>query len=409
MVCAAALLCSASAAFAAQRYAAPNGAGSACNQYSPCSIETAFSGQSVGDEIVISPGSYGPVSQTLSLSANTYAHGVQGQPAPQIQFAPAHLLSDSGNGSRLSYVRLEGSNVEPLDVDDNSEADQVYAHASAFDACIVYGTLIDSVCWTSATDDTAITGATGGNPPPILRNVTAEATSGTSSNGIELPHGRKRPHHGHGRQPDRPRRREATSRPPRPSRAQRSSTPTTRTSSATTQPAAARTSPRPTSRRPRRSSSMPPVATSAKRRNSPTIDFGATSPLNGPYDFLGKPRTINGLTDIGADEFDPFTGVDLSNQNSKVKKRKVKIAIGCPAGTPTLCSGTLALTYGKKTAGSTSFSLPAGAAAVLKVKISKKAVKKLAKRRKLVTQATATATDGAGTAGTATARVKLKS
>ena len=43
------------------------------------------------------------------------------------------------------------------------------------------------------------------------------------------------------------------------------------------------------------------------------------------------------------------------------------------------------------------------------MKISKKALKKLAKRRKLVTQATATATDGAGIAGTETARVKLKS
>ena len=98
---------------------------------------------------IISPGTTARSRRLSRLSANTYAHGVQGQPAPQIHFAPALLLSDSGNGSRLSYVRLEGSNVEPLDVDNNSEADQVYVHASAFNACIVYGTLIDSVCWTS--------------------------------------------------------------------------------------------------------------------------------------------------------------------------------------------------------------------------------------------------------------------
>jgi len=143
---------------------------------------------------------------------------------------------------------------------------------------------------------------------------------------------------------------------------------------------------------------------------SPTINSGITSDANGPFDVLGKPRVIDGLTDIGAYEFDPFKGVALANQNSKVKKRKAKVAIGCPAGTPTSCAGTLTLTYsGKKTAGSAAFSIPTGGVAIVKVKISKKALKKLAKRRKLATTASAGATDGAGIYATASATVKLKS
>jgi hypothetical protein len=117
-------------------------------------------------------------------------------------------------------------------------------------------------------------------------------------------------------------------------------------------------------------------------------------------------------TDIGASEFDPFAGVSLGQQKSKVKKRKASIAIGCPAGTPTSCTGTLALTFrqGKKTltAGSSSFSIQPGATDPVTVKVSKKAWKRLGHKGKLPTQATATATDGAGISGTATAAVKLK-
>jgi hypothetical protein len=95
-----------------------------------------------------------------------------------------------------------------------------------------------------------------------------------------------------------------------------------------------------------------------------------------------------------------------------VKKRKAKVAVGCPAGTPSPCAGTLTLSFaqGKKTltAGSSAFSIGAGATERLKVKISKKAMKRLDKKGKLSTQATAAATDGAGTAATTTGKVKLK-
>ncbi len=408
-VCAALFFCAASAAQATQRYAAPNGAGTACNQYSPCTIQTAFTGQNNGDEIIITSGDYGPVSQNLNVQTNTYAHGVHGQPAPRIHLAPGFLVSDSGNSARLSYVQIEGSTPEPLDLDASAEGDQLFVHATNNNACIVYGTLIDSVCWTSGTDDAALDGATNaGSTNPVLRNVTAEATSGSSSNGINY-HTSGSGHititavnliiHGNGS--------DIQTAATLPATAVVNTDHSNFVSDDTTGSGADVTA---TSKK-----TTPPVFVNAaggdfrEARTSPTIDFGVTNPLNGPYDFLGKPRTINGLTDIGADEFDPFDGVSLSNQNSKVKKRRAKVAIGCPAGTPTSCEGTIALTSGKKTAGSTSFSLPTGAAAILKVKITKKAFKKLAKRRKLVTQATATATDGAGIAGTATARIKLKS
>ena len=145
---------------------------------------------------------------------------------------------------------------------------------------------------------------------------------------------------------------------------------------------------------------------------SPTIDVGVNSAANGPFDFEGLPRTMGDGTDIGAAEYDPFVGVVLAGQKSKVKKGQATVAVSCPAGTPPPCAGTLSLAFqqGKKTltAGSAGFSIQPGATGSIAVKISKKTSKRLGKKGKLATQATATATDGAGKSGTASASVKLK-
>jgi hypothetical protein len=71
---------------------------------------------------------------------------------------------------------------------------------------------------------------------------------------------------------------------------------------------------------------------------------------------------------------------------------------------------TLTFRQKKKTltAGFTAFSIPSGSTGSASVLISKKASKRLTKKGKLATQATATATDGAGISGTAAAAVKLK-
>jgi hypothetical protein len=399
----------ASSAAAAQRFASPSGSGSGCSSGSPCSIQTAFSGGGTGDEIIVTPGDYGPISSTLFAPPNGYVHGVHGQPAPRIHLAPGRFLDTQNPGARVSYLQVDGEN-QPLQVDESTEADQIYAHGTGGDACIVYGTLIDSVCWT-ASGDTAISGATNaGTTTPVLRNVTAESF-GSGGVGIE--------YHtassgqitvtavnviAHGTSTD--------------VQAQADSPANTtinidHSNFVTGLPLGSNGHINTTA--PQGASPLFVNAAAgdfSEAAGSPTINAGVTSPANGAFDVLGLSRVIQGATDIGAYEYDPFAGVVIGKQKSKVKKRKAKVAIGCPAGTPTPCGGTLTLSYsqGKKTrtAGTASFSVEAGTTGKIKVKLSKRALKTLGKRHKLKLTASATATDGAGKTASSTGKVKLR-
>jgi Ca2+-binding RTX toxin-like protein len=180
-----ALLVTVSSAAAAQRFAAPTGSGAGCTSAAPCSIETAFSGAIDGDEIILSTGEYGPVSSILSLPSNGSAHGVQGQPAPRIHFASGNYLLLTP-ASRASYLQVDGVTPAPLQVDQpDAVADQVLSQASGNGACIVFGRLIDSVCWTSAPGYPAFEAVANGNFSPTLRNVTLEAT-GADGTGLSI-------------------------------------------------------------------------------------------------------------------------------------------------------------------------------------------------------------------------------
>lgn len=403
----AATLVAASPAAAAQRYAAPSGSGSACTSQSPCGLHNAFTGANNGDEIIVTPGDYGPITSTLATMTNGYAHGVAGQPPPRIHFGSGGYISVGGAGARLSYLQLDGTNPATLQIDIGAEADQISVHTTNTGACLVYGTLIDSICWASGPNDDAIAGGASANYTPVLRNVTAEAT-GSNSNAVDY-------------------------------NASGSGSLTVTAVNLIADGAgssdifATATLPATTSITIDHSSfgsaggsgsgaditstnklNAAPLFVNAaagdyrEAAGSPTIDAGVTSAANGPFDLIGRPRVINSATDIGAYEFDPFAGVTLANQKSKVKKRKAKVTIGCPAGTPTSCTGTLTLTFGSKTAGSTPFAIAPGTSVTLKLKISKKALKRLDKKGKLRTQATAAATDGVGVAATTTGAVKLK-
>jgi hypothetical protein len=65
---------------------------------------------------------------------------------------------------------------------------------------------------------------------------------------------------------------------------------------------------------------------------SPTVDAGLTDSLNGPFDFAGNPRTIEGGTDIGAYEFVPATTAPPTTPTmprkkcKKHKKRQASVA-----------------------------------------------------------------------------------
>lgn len=405
-----AVLIAASPAMAAtQRYASPGGSGTACTQSSPCAVDTAFDGNS-GDEVIVAPGDYGPVSTNLFVPPNGYAHGVSGQPAPRIHFTGIHYASTSNAGTRLSYMQLDGGTSDQLEVPPNTEADQIYVHSSASDACLVYGTLIDSVCWTSSPGKEAINGAGSVSFTPVLRNVTAEAT-GTGGVGIEY-HASSGGHLtitavnliAHGTATD------IQTQATLPDTAvvntdhSNFATPTSIGSGADVTGTA-------------RQTQSPLFANAAagdfnEAPGSPTIDAGITSPANGAFDFLGRPRVMGGGTDIGAAEYDPFNGVILGGGKVRLKKGKAPVKITCPAGTPPPCAGTLTLRYrhGSKTssAGKASFSIGTGATVKVKVKIKKPALRRLVDRGKLKVSAEADATDGAGTYAGAFGKVKLK-
>ena len=180
-----ALLVTVSSAAAAQRFAAPTGSGAACTSPAPCSIETAFSGAIDGDEIILSAGDYGPVSSILSVPSNGIAHGVQGQPAPRIHFASGNYLLLTP-ASRVSYLQVDGVAPAPLQVDQpDAVADQVLSQASGAGACLMYGRLIDSVCWTSAPGFPALEAVANLSFTPTMRNVTLEAT-GADGTGLSI-------------------------------------------------------------------------------------------------------------------------------------------------------------------------------------------------------------------------------
>jgi hypothetical protein len=357
-----------------------------------------------GDEIIIAPGDYSPPANLFLPGNDVYAHGVAGQPMPRIHFTSGFLLS--GNpGDRASYLALDG-NEGPLETTSGGSADQIVAHSTGIgqNACYIYDTLTDSLCWASGAGGNGLEAQTGVAVNITLRNDTLE---GTGSGGIGA-------------------------------RIQADSTGAVTASftnvisrgaasditfnavgaisahldhsnhGAITNNAAAVTE--------TNQQTAAPLFVDASTGDfneapgSPTIDAGVTAAGNGPFDFIGRPRVIGGGTDIGAAEFDPFAGVVIATKKAKLKKGKATVQVSCPAASAPPCAGSLKLTYakGKKTAGSASFSIQSGATQGLKVKVSKKALKKLVRRQKLATQASATATDGAGVSGTSTAAVMLR-
>ena len=81
-----ALLFAPSASAAVQRYASPDGSGTACTSASPCSVTQAINGAASGAEVIVGPGDY-TVTETLQTVSNNAIHGVAGQPRPRLLFS----------------------------------------------------------------------------------------------------------------------------------------------------------------------------------------------------------------------------------------------------------------------------------------------------------------------------------
>jgi hypothetical protein len=119
---------------------------------------------------------------------------------------------------------------------------------------------------------------------------------------------------------------------------------------------------------------------------------------------------------------DPFAGVLFASRSAVVKKGVARVKLKCPASTPGRCVGNLSLTRKRRAArhpkarsktrtvslGRSTFSIRAGRTVGVKVKLSKRGRKLLAKARKLAVVATSVAHDEVGVTKRTKAKVKLK-
>jgi hypothetical protein len=193
-----ALLATASTAPAAsaatQRYAGPNGSGTACSSGDPCSISWAIENAKAGDEVIVNTGYYdlpapqGAPDLTIYDSAQITIHGVAGQPAPVLWF---HGPNQNGlrleHGSTLRHVLInQAESGRRALFARGGELDQVVARASFSAECAAWitGTIMrNSIV---AGKDTAICAEAGTAQNDLnasqFRNVTAvaEAQAGTA-------------------------------------------------------------------------------------------------------------------------------------------------------------------------------------------------------------------------------------
>jgi hypothetical protein len=101
---------------------------------------------------------------------------------------------------------------------------------------------------------------------------------------------------------------------------------------------------------------------------------------------------------------DPFAGVGLARQTVRVRSRRARVRVTCPATALTSCNGRLRIAR----VGNRAFSIPSGQAGRVPVKLSKRARKRL-RRGRFTRTATALAHDTRNAPDvTTTARVTLR-
>jgi hypothetical protein len=193
------LLCGTAPAAAAVRFAEPGGNGptATCPRSNPCDIQPAVESPSVtaGDEVVVLPGNYSLGNDLLGPEQPISLHGAAGQPRPRLSSTANVALEIQLPDVVVSDLRIERtgsiSGGAALLVLDDSIAQRVEVIDHTNVACSpAFGALIrDSVCYSTATDQAAvryIDNGTGGPNTSYLRNVTAVATVGSSSNAIQM-------------------------------------------------------------------------------------------------------------------------------------------------------------------------------------------------------------------------------
>jgi hypothetical protein len=176
-----------SASAATERYASPNGSGSACTSASPCSVTQAVNAAALGDEVIVAPGDYA-LTTPLKTASKIVIHGVAGQPRPRLLFSGGQEGLRVTSGSTLRYVEVDqapGVDANALFAGD-ATVDQVIARAAGAGstAAIQNSTIRNSIAVASGTTGRAlVTDTTGGVNTSTYRNVTAIAQG---ANGVAI-------------------------------------------------------------------------------------------------------------------------------------------------------------------------------------------------------------------------------
>lgn len=397
----AALLAPAGAA-AAERHAAPAGSGTACTQQAPCGVVEAVSRAASGDEVILAPGDYA-LSQLVDTSVRVAIHGVEGQPAPRLLFAPGvgGVRLDAGISS-LRHVEVHGSsstlifasggvvdrvlavsstpsgvtaNIQSRSVISNSIVVATGARARAVQTSTNgaqnYATYRSVTAVASADDGIAVEAlALGTVDKPGLASVTMTnvlAVGGPNGADVLVSTGSQ------------------------------GATAATVTAEGSRYATVVQDGTNATATAPGTGTNIadaPAFADAAagdyrQAPGSKTIDAGVDDPLNGTLDFGGDPRTLGEAIDIGADEYvpppappapddpsspvdpattdddasaqpsgageapgtvavasatTPFAGVTLGSRRLRADGRRVRVTLRCPAGTAGGCSGRVTMT-----------------------------------------------------------------
>lgn len=141
----------------------------------------------------------------------------------------------------------------------------------------------------------------------------------------------------------------------------------------------------------------PPPGQSAQRQPDDTIQSAPPTPKAANRAGIAAPRPTP-----------PFAGVSIAARRAKVDRTgRARMRLRCPAGTNGSCRGRLALKHRRKTVGRASLRLSPGRTRTVKVKLSRAARRKLARKGRLLARARVAAEDAIGQNKTTSRRVTL--
>ncbi len=179
LVLAFSLLVVPASAGAATRYASPSGAGDCTTAASACSLTTAVTGASGGDEVIVAAGmgAYGAPGSELILNDDNGAVTIRGAVT-----GPARPVVNGrftlGTGSRLEDLKIVSAVDSPVNLGSGAVANRIVAEATAgsLSGCTLNfgGELRNSLCIASGLGSDA-NGVllNGQSAAPLARNVTA--------------------------------------------------------------------------------------------------------------------------------------------------------------------------------------------------------------------------------------------